>query len=257
MTKRKSIFCLAIAIFLFSLSFNVFQVENGLVTGGVTGIVLILNKIFNVDIPTTTFIINLSFLILGYIYLGKGFFFKTVLGSLVFYPFFLAIIPVCKISNDMLVNALCGGALMGIGISFLLISGGSSGGTSLLSRILNKYTKIPFSICIFLFDGSIILTGFIVFGIDKGVYALIFVLTSTLISNKFEKNIFTKKQLIIVSKLNVKKILESNNINWNPCFQSHSDNLSILVVSKSELKAIKAIIESYDESVTLLISDVS
>lgn len=86
----RNILFLAIAIFLFSLSFNLFQAPYGLVTGGVTGIVLILNKLLNANIPHTTLIINTSFLIAGFYFLGQNFFLKTVLGSILFYPFFLS-----------------------------------------------------------------------------------------------------------------------------------------------------------------------
>lgn len=202
---------LAIAIFFFSLSFNIFQEPNGLVTGGVTGIVLVLHELFNVKIPLTTLIINVSFLIFGLIFLGKTFFLKTILGSIVFYPLFLEILPNTQVSQDMLVNAVLGGILMGIGIVFLYISGGSSGGTSLLARILTKYINIPFAIAIFLFDGTIIFMGFLVFGIDKGVYALIFVFTSTFISNYVEYKLSSTNQLIIdSSNYQIKNYLEKD-----------------------------------------------
>lgn len=194
-----NIICLAVAIFFFSLSFNLFQEPNGLVTGGVTGIVLVLHELFGVKISFATLLINLSFLALGLIFLGRSFFFKTVLGSIVFYPLFLEYLPNMQVSSDLLVNAVLGGILMGIGIVFLYISGGSSGGTSLLARITTKYIRIPFSIAIFFFDGTIILIGFIVFGIDTGVYALIFVFTSTFIANFFEEKLSTVNQLIIDS----------------------------------------------------------
>lgn len=199
MNNFKTIFYLAIAIFFFSLSFNLFQEPSGLVTGGVTGIVLVLHQLFDVKISLTTLLINSIFLVLGFIFIGKEFFFKTVLGSILFYPLFLEILPNVKLSDDLLVNAVLGGILMGVGIAFLYVSGGSSGGTSLLARILIKYVKIPFAIAIFIFDGSIILSGFIVFGIDKGVYALIFIFTSTFISNFFESKLSSKNQVLVHS----------------------------------------------------------
>ncbi|WOO86795.1 YitT family protein [Mollicutes bacterium LVI A0039] len=257
MNKLKTVLFLAIAIFLFSLSFNVFQTENGLVTGGVTGIVLVLNKLFAVPIPQATLIINTSFLILGFICLGKSFFFKTVLGSIVFYPLFLSIIPVFSVSDDMLVNALCGGAIMGIGISFLLVSGGSSGGTSLLSRILVKYTTVPFSIAIFIFDGLIITAGFLVFGVDRGVYALIFVITSTIISNYFETNYFKVQQVMVISSNDLREQLNEINLEVQMIFQSNSKEMSIFVIKQNQVKLIKQQIQAIDRDAQIIISDVT
>lgn len=262
MNKFKHIIYLALAIFFLALSFNLFQAPNGLVTGGVTGIVLILNQVLGVDIPSTTLVINGLFLLAGYIFLGKSFFFKTVLGSLLFYPLFLKLIPEVAISSDMLVNALCGGIFMGIGISFLYISSGSSGGTSLLSRILIKYVNIPFAFAIFLFDGTIILIGFIIFGIDSGVYALIVVAISTLIANYIEQWFSSYNQVLIIGdnanlKANAKMVIEpdgsvvtiqagtylcimrSRTVNRFKQELLSLDNQVIIIVSESKVDIIK------------------
>lgn len=183
----KQILLLAIAIFLFSFSFNLFQVENGLVTGGVTGIVLILNGLFALDIPRTTLLINASFLILGLLILGRTFFLKTILGSLFFYPFFLSVIPVTLVFNNIFINVIACGLFMGVGIFCLLLSGGSSGGTSLICRILIKYTNIPFPKGILLIDGSIIICGFFMFGLQNGILSLMIVFISTNTARLLEK----------------------------------------------------------------------
>lgn len=239
MKRFKTIIYLAIAIFFLSLSFNLFQAPNGLVTGGVTGIVLILNEQFNVDIPHTTLLINATFLLLGYLFLGKEFFFKTVLGSIVFYPFFLGVIPEVSVSSDMLVNALLGGIIMGVGVSFLFLSKGSSGGTSLLSRILIKYVNIPFATAIFLFDGTIILFGFAIFGIESGVYALIVVATSTLIANYIEQKFSSFNQLILINNEPTVNNVIIEMLEESESIVSLQDNMYLCVLNACSISGFK------------------
>lgn len=123
-----------------------------------------------------------------------------MLGSLVFYPFFLSVIPVVKVSEDMIVNTVLGGILVGIGVTFLYLSKGSSGGTSVLVRILIKYINIPFTIAAFIFDGTIICLGFVVFGLEAGVYALIMSGVSTMLVNTIESHLNRVYEVLINSK---------------------------------------------------------
>lgn len=248
----KTVMYLGIAIFFMSLSFNLFQAPNGLVTGGVTGIVLVLNGLFKVSIPSTTFIINAIFLILGLYFIGKDFFFKTILASLLFYPFFLSVIPSFRVSDDMVVNGVLGGIILGVGVVFLYLSKGSSGGTSVLARIMIKYINIPFAIALFIFDGTIIFFGFLVFGINAGVYALITTGVSTVLANLVEIRLTCTYQVLVNSQNEslASEIAKFKNIE----VLNLKDGNFICLVSRKTIKEFKQALEAEDENVKMLIS---
>lgn len=172
---------ISIGIIFMALGFHYFILPANLVIGGVTGLGLIFNSVFkNVPISLIVFILNLFLLILGLVFLGKKLFLRSIYGSLLF-PFVLfifeTILPILDINSDLFLTVVFGGILIGIGFGLVIKYGGTSGGTDIPIKILNKKLKLPLSLSLYSIDGLIILIGVIVFysqfGISAGLYALI------------------------------------------------------------------------------------
>ena len=73
------------------------------------------------------------------------------------------------LTHDLIVSSLIGGVLLGIGTGLVIRQQASSGGSDIVAMILNKYTGIPFSYCMMLVDGSIVLAGLLVIGMGVGL----------------------------------------------------------------------------------------
>ena len=166
-----------------SLAFGtiIFLVKLNFISGGLSGIAIIIQRIIgptpditDIIITASTWLLWLVGLILG----GKAFAFRTLLAS-IFYPIFYTMftrIPAFETLGDAFVQVLengerigvlmlggiFGGVFVGIGVGLNFLGDGSSGGIDVIIYLLEKYTGVKTSILSFIIDGLIIVLGLIV-----------------------------------------------------------------------------------------------
>ena len=179
---------LIVGIALLAFAFNVFMVPNTFVAGGITGVALIMNKIYNVDVPIFILIINVFLLILCFISLGREEGFKALVGSII-YPVVIKLsIPLINSLNiaslDVLLQAVIGGLLAGIGLGLIFREGLSTGGTDIINTIQNKYLKIGIGNAMLITDAIIVVCGGLIFGIEAMAYSVIAAIIINTLSTK-------------------------------------------------------------------------
>lgn len=191
-------------LFLVAFSFNLFLSPYNLAAGGVSGLSLIINKLFHLDESIFMLVVNLGLLIISYFLLGKETTKNTILGSILF-PIFVTLTSKITIHIDLtgletIVIAVLGGVLSGTGYGIIFKSGFTSGGTDIVNQIMEKYLHMPISTSIIIVDGIItILSGF-VFGITPMIYAFITLVLISVFSNKTIIGQDDSKTLYIASK---------------------------------------------------------
>src|SRR5699024_1917663 len=91
---------------------------------------------------------------------------------------------------DILILAVLGGALSGIGYGLIFRNNFTTGGTDILNQIAEKYLKIPMGRSILMVDGPIVVLGLMVFGLEQTIYSLIVLILISTLSNRtmFELN---------------------------------------------------------------------
>ncbi len=208
----KEVIYITIGVAIASFAFSFFLNPNNLVIGGVSGIGIIVKKLLQMDPALIILIINALLLIVSLVGLGKEFFIKTIYGSLafpVFISFFDWIYNVININfdnydftqlNPMLVT-LFSSIIMGFGLGLSLKHGGSTGGTEIAQKIGFKYLHIPFSLSLYVIDGTVILIGFFILNqsLDVLLYELIFVLLSGYAMDTIIFSGFNKRCVYIIS----------------------------------------------------------
>ena len=200
-TKRLISFILGSLIL--AISYNLFLAPNKLVAGGVSGIAIILNSLFKIDHFIVILSLNISLLILSYFLLGKEKTRASILGSLVF-PFFVKLTSdigqIIDIdTSQLLISAVFGGVLYGLGIGMIFKAGYTSGGTDILNQILNKYFKLSIGKSMLYTDGTITLSSSLVFGTNKMMYAIIVLYIVSIMSDRVILGISDSKAFYIVT----------------------------------------------------------
>ncbi len=163
----------------------VFLVPFDLVTGGVSGIAIILHKIipFELEIDWIIVILSWSFFFLGFLILGKGFSLKTLLSTVVYtsaLPVFFKLADASVFDgffalngpryeayaeSAMLLASLFGGVCVGVGCALTFLGGGSTGGVDVLAFTLCKiFKKLKNSVAMFLIDGGTVVLGMFILG---------------------------------------------------------------------------------------------
>lgn len=210
-SKIKRYIELLIGSLLVAISFNIFCLPNNLVSGGISGLSIILEYLFGLDPSTMIIIIDLFLLLISYIMLGKEKTMSSVLGSLLF-PILVKLTAnlgnyIHIASDEMLLSTLFAGIIQGIGAGLIFKAGFSLGGTDIINQIISKYFKISIGNAMYFSDGIIIILSGFVFGINKIMYGVLLLYIISYITDRVILGISDSKAFYIITK-EEKKIKE-------------------------------------------------
>jgi uncharacterized membrane-anchored protein YitT (DUF2179 family) len=159
---------------IFGAGFNLFMIPHNMNAGGLSGLSMILVHLLQFgSVGTVTMLLNIPLFILGGWKIGKRFFAQSLLGmiaSSVFIDVF-AILP--RPDVDPLAAALYGGAICGLGLGIVFLTGASTGGSDIIVRFLKrKWAHIPIGTINTCFDLTVVALTGIAFGdITKALYS--------------------------------------------------------------------------------------
>ena len=175
---------MTVGAFLMAFSVVVYFNPLELVTGGVTGLAILLEHLFHIPLWLVNAAVNIPLFIIGYKVLGKLIFYRTVYATVCLSVFLGLIRPLPLLTGDVLVDGLCGGVIMGGGLGLIFLQNASSGGADMTAQIINRripHVSVPKLMAIV--DGIIILFGIGVFGLRNGIYALIVLFVMTKVAD--------------------------------------------------------------------------
>lgn len=204
MDKRtlKKYFMTALGCVLISLAINCFYIQQHFLSGGMSGITMILYYLFKLPIGVMSIVLNIPLFILAYKYLGKDFLESAIFGTVA-----LAVtIDATSFMNmnvyvkDPLLSAIAGGALAGFGSSLLYKEGSSSGGGDIIAYLANKFYGISVGAAGMLLNFSIMFFASFLFGLEPVLYSCIAFFTSFKISAVFVTGFDFKREFIIISE---------------------------------------------------------
>jgi uncharacterized membrane-anchored protein YitT (DUF2179 family) len=156
---------------------NLFLAPSKIAPGGVSGTSIIINDLLGWPIGLMMLALNVPLLALGFRYLGRFRFLTRTLYVVLLYSIGVDVLarwlPAEGLTDDLMLNALYGGVLGGIGTGLVYRGRGTSGGTGIVGRVLQLRTGIPISQIYMLTDGGVVLVAGLVFGWDMALYALV------------------------------------------------------------------------------------
>ena len=192
------------AAFVMALNNKTFITTGGLYPGGVTGLTILIQRIFSmtggIDLPFTPVNIALNAVpvYIGFRFIGRNFTLYSCL-MIVLNSIFTDMIPAHIITEDILLIAIFGGMINGLAISLCLNAGATSGGTDFISIFLSERRGIDSFNIVLGFNAVIICIAGIMFGWDKALYSIIFQYTSTSVLHVLYKK-FRQSTFFIVTE---------------------------------------------------------
>lgn len=168
---------LTLGCFITAFAVNYILKPNGLITSGITGLAIILEKYMNINYSYIYYFMTFIILIVTFLLMGKKEILKIVFLS-VLYPTVLLVMQDIKfkfIENDLLLASIYFSIFYGIGVGMILRKGFSFGGTDTIARILNKkvFPAINVSYIMMVLDGIVILISAFAFGRNIALYSVI------------------------------------------------------------------------------------
>ena len=169
-----------------------FVVPNGLISGGVTGIGLILEHFFGLPVDVGVFVGDAVLFLLGAAVMGKAFA-ATIILSTIVYPTFFSLfgkIPfLTSLTDDKLMAAIYAGLLMGAGIGLVIKVGGSTGGMDIPPIILHKLFGLSIPVMIYVGDTALLLIQAIYSSTEQVLYGILVVLLSSIVMDKVQTQV--------------------------------------------------------------------
>lgn len=187
------------------LAFTVaaFLVPQGIITGGATGIGLTIGHYVSWDLSAIIFVVNVVLFVLGTIVLGKKFALTTLISTFV-YPVLLSImrsIPgITELTDNIMLAALYGGALLGLGIGLVVRVGASTGGTDILALVLHKWFHISLAVFVYIVDFTVLLCQALFSNSEQILYGILVLIVSTIALNRVMLMGQAQIQLFIITE---------------------------------------------------------
>lgn len=173
-----TIYCFGIVAFILPL---------GLISGGTTGLGLIVNHYFGMPVDIFAAIFNVCMFVAAWFLLGPSFSF-TALVSTFYFPFILAVLQRVEVlqnlTTDPMLATICAGLLIGIGIGIVIRAGASTGGVDIPPLVINKKFGVPVSTALYICDFSILLGQILFRDKEKTLYGILLVLIYTMVMDR-------------------------------------------------------------------------
>jgi uncharacterized membrane-anchored protein YitT (DUF2179 family) len=262
-TTRDIIFII-IGAFLFALGVNLFVIPNELGEGGVTGITIITYYLFEWSPGLVNLILNAFLLMIGYKFLNKVTTIYTII-AVVFNSLFLHLTEGWNIASDeLMVNAIFGGIIIGAGIGLVIRVGGTTAGTTILARITHKFLGWNISYGLLFFDLIVAFSSYFIIGAEKLMLTIIMLYVGTKVMEFVIEGLNPKKAITIISDKpdDIAKQVTTLMDRGVTVYSGHGyytktpKEILYIVISKQEVIKLKRIVQSTDPNAFIAIHDV-
>jgi len=247
-----------------AVALEIFLVPNNIIDGGITGISIIMSHLTGIPLSAFLIVLNLPFLIVGYKQIGKTFVLSSGFGILSLSFWVSVFKPVPGLTDDILLAAVFGGMILGIGVGLIIRNSGSLDGTEMVAIVLTRKSSFSVGEIVMFFNLFILSSAGLVFGWDRAMYSLLAYYIAFKVIDITIEGLDEEKAAMIVSD-NSDEIAEAilarlgrgvTFIQGKGGFSKEPKTIIYSVVTRLEISKLKSIVYEKDENAFLTISDV-
>ncbi|MDR1101130.1 MAG: YitT family protein [Clostridiales bacterium] len=250
---------------LLAFGISEFLVPNRLAVGGVSGLATIVHYVMNVPMGVLVMLFNVPIFIMGALAEGREFLVKSVYATLMLSVFLQIMEKIPVGEYDFLLSALYGGVLSGAGIGIVLVAGGTTGGTDIVAKILQK--KIPsvsFGVMVMLADAVVITLATVVFGnLQVGLYSAVALFAATQTIDYITQGVNFAHAVFIISEKH-EQICERIHQKLNRgatalygagTYEKDPKTILLCTVRPGEIPSLKSMVYSIDSAAFIVTMD--
>jgi uncharacterized membrane-anchored protein YitT (DUF2179 family) len=248
-----------------AFALRLFLIPAELVSGGISGLAQLLNHFTAFPIGMMVLLGNIPLFILGWQYLGgPRFVIRTILSILAFSIFtdvLVFFLPAQGVTNDLVLNTIYGGLLLGIGLGVVYRGRGTSGGSDILGRILNRRFNMTISQAYLITDSLVVLGAGFVFGWTKALYGLVLIYVSGLAAETaLQGTNVIRSAMIVTTKTDaiaqaIMRDLERGVtiLSGTGAYTGEARNVIYCAVSRMEINRLKILVHDIDPKAFMVI----
>ena len=255
---------ITVGTFVYSVALEMFLVPNLVLDGGLTGISLMINYQTGILLGLLTFLLNIPFVVLGWRMLGLRFAGSYLYAMILLSGFTALLHDVAPVTDNELLSVVFGGILLGIGVGLVIKGGACLDGTELLAMLCSKRLPVSVGQVILFLNLVIFSVAACLFGIDRALLSLLTYIIASKLINMVETGFNEAKQTIIICNDGAtiateiyEKLGRTMTILDAHGLISGKKDMMYCVITRLELMELRRIVEKYDGSAFITVSDIS
>lgn len=260
----RDIFFIVIGCLSYALALTVLAMPNELTEGGVPGAALILYYAFGWSPGVTTFVLTSAIMIIGFKYIPRRAMFLSLLTLPLISGFMFLTEGLAPSLGDPLISAIFAGLFIGVGIGFILRTGSTMGGTSLIARMCQDKLGWDLVRTIFVLDVLIVLSGVAIIGPLHTMYTMVALFIAKQATDLIIEGLDRRKAVSIISAKapNIAdEIIKRMNIgatvfNGIGGYKKQETNMTYVIINKYQLIRLRRVINEIDPDAFVVIHDV-
>ncbi|MBR3869940.1 MAG: YitT family protein [Clostridia bacterium] len=201
--KLKNFVVMNVGCILLSAGIYFFKIPNGFVTGGVSGVGTLLGRISPLSPATWIWILNITLMFAGFLFLGWQNILKTIYCSMFYSALTYVFEIVAPISSPLtsqpLLELVYAMLLTSIGSAMIFNSDASSGGTDIAALILKKFTNLDVGKALLIVDFLVAASSFVVFGIQAGLFSILGLFAKAFLVDSVIESLNICKYFVIIT----------------------------------------------------------
>ncbi len=257
---------------IFAVGVDCFEIPYGLAAGGVTGLATVFSAIaanMGVTLPVgiQTILMNVLLMLVVVRTGSKGYVARTVAGILCCGFFTDALVPFLPVvggEGDLLLCALWGGVITGVGLGLVFRAGGNTGGTDIVAQLLARKATMPLGTAIIIVDGAVIAFSATVFSVEQALYAAVAMFICGKVIDAVVDGPRTSRAAYIITdryKEVEREILDGldrgcTELSARGAWSGQERPVLFCVLSRSETVRLKEIVAEHDPNAIVFISEV-
>lgn len=265
--ELKRIVCVIAGNTIMAMGSGIFVIRSGLMTGGATGLGIAVSRFTGMPVAAAVGALNITLFLAGVWFLGRTFAWTAIISTF-YFPVALGQIQALvtsPITDDIMLSAIIGGMLTGLGIGIVIRAGASTGGMDIPPLILKKKMGIPVSISIYVLDCGILLLQMVFSDLETALYSLILILVYTIVIdkistiglNQMQAKIISEKYEKINSAIHTRLDRGTTLVSMRGGFMKNDTYEIMVVLSGRELVKLNELVMEYDPGAFIIINKVN
>lgn len=266
----KEFFLMTLGTSIGAMGSHLFKFPNNFSTGGVTGLSVILSRLFPAfSSADYAAVINLFFLVLGFLLLGRGFGIRTVYCSLLFSGLLKGLellFPLSSpLTNAPMLELFFAVMLPALGVAILFNLSASTGGTEIAAMILKKYTTMDTGMALLCCDVLVAAAALVIFGVETGLYSILGLLIKSVMVDGVMESLNRKKSFFVITHRPeiacsyITYTLKRGATTWEAegAFTHQHSTVILTVLSRSQAVALRRFLREEDPSAFIVVANSS
>lgn len=252
---------------LFAVAIDMFTSPNNIAPGGVTGLATIVNYLTDLPIGATMLVMNIPIFVISGFIIGWDYVIRSLvclgISSLVV-DLMGPIIP--EYSGEPIISAVFGGVGMGIGLALIFMRGGSTGGTDIVARIVQKFfPHMTTGNLILLIDAMVVTFAGFIYGLESALVSIVTVFISTVAIDKVLYGLDNGKLMYIISSraeevnaaINEKLDRGTTLLSARGGYSGKERDVIMCAIRRNEAYKIRELVRAHDPNAFIIVSDAS